>query len=163
MDHAFDAMGDAGCIGGEEARIETADTAGRGDRARDQEEAGWSGQQACFRKRLTGAFELLGLFNLAAEAEPGFLAGLADGGDRERTRPGSYNLRAALEQVGLEFGRDGSGDGNAVVRLVDAAAGENIFARHEHHLVVALADQDLRLVAGSVDQDQRRRVLRTKV
>ena len=37
--------------------------------------------------------------------------------------------------------------------------GKNIFARHEHHLVVALADQDLRLVAGAIDQDQRRRVL----
>jgi hypothetical protein len=39
-------MGDAGSIGGEEARIEAADAAGRGDRARDQEQAGRIGQQA---------------------------------------------------------------------------------------------------------------------
>src|SRR5439155_2051692 len=87
------------------------------------------------------------------------LAGFADGGDRERTRPGSCDLRTALEQVRLKLGGNGSGNGNAVVRLVDAAARENIFARHEYHLVVALADQHLRLLAGAVDQDQRRRVL----
>ena len=103
------------------------------------------------------------LVDLAAEAEPGFLAGLADRGDRERARAGRYDLRAALEQIGLELGGDRSGDRNAVVRLVDAAAGKNIFARHEHHLVVALADQHLRLVAGAIDQDQRRRVLRPKI
>ena len=75
-----------------------------------------------------------------------------------RAREGD-DLRTALEQVGLELAGNRSGDGNAVVGLVDAAAGKNIFARHEHHLVVALADQHLRLVAGAVDQDQRRRIL----
>jgi hypothetical protein len=140
MDHAFNAMGDAGSIRREEAGIEAADAAGRGDRARDQEQAGRIGQQARFRERLPGAFEFHGLVDLAAEAEPGFLAGLADRGDRERTRPGSYDLRAALEQIGLEFGGNRRGNGNAVVGLIDAAARENIFARHEHDVVVALAD-----------------------
>ncbi len=155
MDHAFDAMGDAGSICGEEARVEAADAAGRGDRARDQEQVGRIGQQARFRERLPGAVEFYGFFNLAAEAETGFLAGFADRGDRERPRAGRCDLRATLEQVGFELSGNRRGNRNAVVRLVDAAAGKNIFARHEHHFVVALADQNLRLVAGAVDQDQR--------
>ena len=74
-------------------------------------------------------------------------------------RPRRCDLRAALEQIGFELAGNRRGDGNAVVGLVDAAAGKNIFARHEHHLVVAFADQHLRLVAGAIDQDQRRGVL----
>jgi hypothetical protein len=40
MHHAFDSMRDGRGIGGEEARVETADAAGRGDRARNQEQPG---------------------------------------------------------------------------------------------------------------------------
>src|SRR3954471_11329326 len=122
MDHAFDAMGDAGSVCREEARIETADAAGRGDRARDQEQAGRVGQQACFRERFPGSLELRGLVDLAAEAEPGFLAGLADRSNRERTRSRWRDLRTALEQVGLELRRNRGGNGNAVVVFIDAAA-----------------------------------------
>src|SRR4029079_18137202 len=99
-----------------------------------------------------GAFELHRLLDSATEAEAGFLAGLADRRKRERPRPRKRDLRTALEQIGFELAGNRRGDGNAVIGLVDAAAGKNIFARHEHNLVVALADQDLRLLAGAIDQ-----------
>ena len=83
MDHALDAVRDGRRIGGEEARIKTANAAGRGDRARDQEQTGGIGQQTRFRKRFPGAVELGGFFDLAAEAETGLLAGLADCGNGE--------------------------------------------------------------------------------
>src|SRR6185312_9246197 len=43
------------------------------------------------------------------------------------------------------------------------AAGENEFSRHEHHLVVALAYQNLRRGGGTIDQDQRGGVHRAAV
>src|SRR6266699_755297 len=99
MDHALDAMGDRGRVRGEESRIETLDAAGRGDGARDQEQAGRIGQEACIRERLPWTVKLWtvklwtiklwtvklwtiklrrGAVGVAAEAEAGFLAGLAD-------------------------------------------------------------------------------------
>lgn len=58
MHHALDAMGDGGSIRGEETGVEAADPAGRGDGARDQEQAGGIGQQPRIRERLPGAREL---------------------------------------------------------------------------------------------------------
>src|SRR3954454_20637234 len=85
MDHALDAVGDRGGIRREEARIEALDAAGRGDGARDQEQAGGIGQEACIGKRLPGALELgRRTFGLAPEAEAGFFAGLADRGNCKR-------------------------------------------------------------------------------
>jgi len=163
MDHAFDAMGDSRSIRGEEARIKTPHAAGRGDSACDQEQAGRIRQQTGIGERFPGAIELYRLIDLAAQAETGFLAGLADGGVGERPRAAWRDLRTALEKIGLELIADRSRNGNAVVRLVDASARENILARHEHHIVVALADQNFWLVAGAIDQDQRRGILGPKV
>ena len=115
VDHAFDAMGDAGSISGEEAGVEAADAAGRGDRARDQEQARRIRQQARLRERLPGAFELDGFFDLASKAQPGLLAGFTDRGNRQRARAGWRDLRTTLQKVGLELRGNGSGDGNAVV------------------------------------------------
>src|SRR3954451_3669348 len=85
MDHALDAVGDRGSIRGEETRVEALDAAGRGDGARDQEQAGGIGQEACVCKRLPGALEL-GRFALsfAPEAEAGLLAGFPDRGNCKR-------------------------------------------------------------------------------
>jgi len=163
MNHALDAMGNRGGIGGEEAGVEAADAAGRGDRPRNQEQARRIGQQACIRERRPGAFQLDRLVYLAAEAEAGFLAGFADRCYRKRTRARSYDFGAALEQISFEFLGDRGGNGHAVVSLVEAAAGKHELARHEHHIVMALADQHLWLLAGTIDQDQRRRILRPKV
>ena len=85
-----------------------------------------------------------GPFSLAPEAQPGLLAGLADRGDRQRLGPRGRDLRAALQQVGLELPGNRRGHRNAVIGLVDTAAGKDELAGHEHDLVVALADQDLR-------------------
>ena len=66
-------------------------------------------------------------------------------------------LRAALGEIGFQLGGDGCCTRHAVIVLVDAAAGEDELSGHEHHLVVALADQDFR-TAAAIDQDQRRRI-----
>src|ERR1700687_5278497 len=50
MDDAFDTMGDRGGVSGEEPRVETPDTAGRGDCARDQKQARGVRKQASFGK-----------------------------------------------------------------------------------------------------------------
>ena len=156
MDHALDAMGDGGGIGGEEPGIEAADAAGRRDRARNQKQSGRIGQQAGLGKRLPCAFQgRRGAIALASEAEPGFFAGLADRGDRQRARARRRDLRAALEQVVFKRFRDWRCHGNAVVGFVDPAAGKDEFAGHEHHLVVALADQNFWRGGGAIDQDQR--------
>src|SRR5436190_14998328 len=158
MDHALDAVSDRGSVSREEAGVKTPDTTGRGDRARDQKKSGRVGQKARFRKRLPGAVELDGFVDPAAETKPGLLAGFADRRNRQRACPRRRDFWAALEQVGFELAGNRRCDGNAVVRLVDTAAGENILARHEHDVVMALADQDLWLVTGAIDQDQRRSV-----
>ena len=163
MDHALDTMRDGRRIGGEEAGVEAADTAGRGDRARDQEQAGRIGQQSCIGEWRPGAVELCLLLDLAAEAESGLFAGFADRRIGKRTRAAGRDLRAALQEIGFELRRDRGGDRHAVVGLVDAAAGENELAGHEHHLVVALADEHLRLGTGAIDQDQRRGILRPEI
>ncbi|OOQ90454.1 hypothetical protein PEBR_04025 [Penicillium brasilianum] len=155
-------MRDGRGIGGEEAGVEAADAARRGDRACDQEQARRIGQQARVGERRPRTVELGLLLDLAAEAEPGLFTGFADRGIGERARAAGRDLRAALQQIGFELRRDRRCDRHAVVGLVDAAAGEDEFARHEHHLVVTLADQHLRLGAGTVDQDQRRGVLGRK-
>ena len=54
MDDTLDTMGDRRSIGREEAGVIPPDAAGRGDRARNQEQAGWIGQEARFRKRRPG-------------------------------------------------------------------------------------------------------------
>ena len=162
MDHALDAMGDGGGIRGEEARVEAPDAAGRGDRARDQEQAGRIGQKAGIRERLPGAVELGRLaVGFAAEAKPGLLAGLADRGDRRATcaRPAEI-FGLPLSRFCFELFGDGSRDRHAIIRLVDAPAGKDELAGHEHHLVVALADQHFWDRAGAIDQDQRRRIPR---
>jgi len=84
MDHTLDAMGDRGGIRGEEAGVEALDAAGRGDGARDQEQARGVGQQARISEWLPRAFEPGRALGLAPEAEAGLLAGFADRGDRER-------------------------------------------------------------------------------
>ena len=118
MDHALDAVGDGGSVRREEAGIEAPDAAGRGDRARDQEQAGRIGQQAGIGKRLPGAFEFWRrAVDLAAEAEPGFLAGLADRGDRQRARARRRDLRAALEQIGFELLGDRAATGTRLSDL----------------------------------------------
>src|SRR5262245_49484841 len=107
MHHAFDAMRDGRGVRREEARIETLDAAGWRDGARNQEQAGRIGQEARIRKRFPGTFELWRrAFGPAPETEAGFLAGLADRGNRERLRARGYRLRAALEQIGFELRRD---------------------------------------------------------
>ena len=122
MDHAFDMMGDGGGIGGEKPCIEPPHPARWGDRAGNQEQAGGVGQQPGIGKRFPRAFE--GGSNaiaLAAETEPGFLAGLADRRDRQRACARRRDLRTALEQIGFELFRDRRGDGNAVVGCIDAS------------------------------------------
>src|SRR4030088_1509195 len=69
-------------------------------RTRDQKQAGRVGQEAGIGERLPGALQRRRhAVALAAEAKAGFLAGLADRGDRQRTRPRGCDLRTALEQV----------------------------------------------------------------
>ncbi len=149
-------MGDGGGVRGEEPRVEAPDPAGRGDRARDQEQPGRIGQEASIGKRLPRAGQCRHrAIDLAPETKTGFLAGLADRGDRERTRARWRDLRAALQEVCFKRFGDGCGHRNAAVGLVDAAAGKDEFAGHEHHLVVALADQDLWRCGAAIDQDQR--------
>src|SRR3954471_7891758 len=138
MDHALDAVRDRRGVSSKEAGIKTPDTAGRRDRARDQKKSGRVGQKARFRKRLPGAVELDGFVDLAAETKPGLFAGFADRCNCKRACPRGRDLWAALEQVGFELTGNWRCDGNTVVRLVDTAAGENILARHEHDVVMAL-------------------------
>src|SRR5207237_10117326 len=45
-----------------------------------------------------------------------------------------------------------------LIVLGDTAAGEDELSGHEHHLVVALADQDFWNGAAAIDQDQCRRI-----
>ena len=138
--------------------------AGRGDRARDQKQAGRIGQQAGVAERLPYAVEFWRRsIALAAEAKPGFLAGLADRGDRQRSRARRRRLRTAFHQIGFKFLRNRRRNRNAVIQLVDAAARKHEFAGHEHHLVVALADQDFWDCAGAIDQDQRRGIHRPAI
>ena len=88
MDHALDTMGDGRGIGGEKPRIEAPHPAGRGDGAGDQKQAGGVRQQPGFAERLPHAVEPgRHAIGLAAEAETGFLAGLAD--RRDSQRPGA--------------------------------------------------------------------------
>ena len=86
MHHAFDAMRDGRGIGGEEAGVEAADAARRGDRACDQEQARRIGQQARVGERRPRTVELGLLLDLAAEAEPGLFTGFADRGIGEGAR-----------------------------------------------------------------------------
>src|SRR5450631_3946427 len=65
------------------------------------------------------------------------------------------DLRTALHQIGFQRLRYGCGHRNAIVCLVDATAGKDEFAGHEHHLVVAFADQNFWGDGGAIDQDQR--------
>src|SRR4029077_1943734 len=107
-------------------------------------------------KRLPGAVELsldlsLGAIALAPQAEAGLLAGFADRGDRKRFRARGLDLRAALQQVRFELPWDRRRHRDAVVGLIDPAAGKDEFAGHEHHLVMPLADQTLRNRAAAVD------------
>ena len=95
----------------------------------------------------------------AAETEAGFLAGLADRGNRQRARARGGDLRTALQQIGLQRFRDRRRHWNAVVGFIDASAGKDEFAGHEHHLVVALANQDFRHGSAAIDQDQRGGIL----
>lgn len=132
--------------------------------ARDQEQAGGIRQQSRIRKRLPGAGKLRRLaLVLTPEAETGFLAGLADRGDRKRFCTRGFRLRAALEQIGLKLRRDRRRAGHAIVVLVDAATGEDELARHEHHLVVALADQDFWNGAAAINEDQGGSILWPKI
>src|SRR6202035_4032807 len=51
----------------------------------------------------------------------------------------------------------------AVVGLIDAAAGKDEFAGHEHHLVVSLADENFWDGGGAIDEDQRGGVYRAAI
>jgi len=100
-------------------------TRGRGDRACDQKQSGRVRQQAGLGKGFPWALECRRrAIALAPQTKPGFLAGFADRRDRQRARPRRRDLRAALHQVGFELLCDRGGDRNAVVGLVDAAAGK---------------------------------------
>src|ERR1700739_963431 len=104
MDYALDAVGDGGRIRGEESCVKTPDTAGRGDRTRNQEKAGRVGQQAGFAEWLPRSLEWWRFaFALAAETKPGFLAGFADRGDRQRSRARRRDFWAAFQEIGFEL------------------------------------------------------------
>ncbi len=157
-------MGDGRSVRGEEPGIEAPHAAGRGDGAGDQKQSGWVGQQAGLGERLPRAVEIRrGAIALAPETQAGFFAGLADRGDRQRSRARRRDLRTALQQIGFERAGNRRGNGNAVIRLVDTAAGKDELAGHEHHLVVALADQDFWDGGGAIDQDQRGGVNRSAI
>src|SRR5260370_21159627 len=140
MNDDSEPMGDARGIRCKEARIETPHAARWGDRAGNQKQSGWVGQQAGFGKWLPSAFERRHAVALAPETEAGFFAGLADRRDRQGACARWRDAGTALQQVGLERLRYGPGDGTAAVGFVDPAAGKNEFAGHKHHLVVAFAD-----------------------
>jgi hypothetical protein len=91
----------------------------------------------------------------------GFHAPSSAGAARARAR--WRDLRTAFQKIGFELFRNRRGNRNAVVCLVDAPAGKDEFAGHEHHLVVAFADQNLWSGGGTVDQDQRGGVLGTEI
>src|SRR3984957_12649019 len=164
MDYPLHALGDGGVIRGEKPCVEAAHAAGRRDGARDQKQSGRIGQQARLAEGLPRAFERRrSAIALAPEAETGFLTGLADRGDGKRACARGADLWAPLQQIFLERLRDRGCDGNAVVVLVNTAAGKDEFAGHEHHLVVAFADQHLRDGGGAIDQDQRGGVYRAAI
>ena len=163
MDDARHPVGDGGRVRGEKARVEALDAARRRDRTCDQVERGGIRQEARIAERLPASLELrLHVVRRLAEAKPGFLAGFADRGIGERARARCRNLRAALHQPSFKRGRDRRGHLDLVVLRIDAAAGKHERARHEHDVVVPLADQHLRLRLRPVDQDQRRCILRTE-
>ena len=164
MYDAFDPMCDSGHISGKKACIEPLDTAGWRDSAGDQKQAGRIGQQARIVECRPCAGQLLWrAFYLAAEAEPGFLAGFPDSGDGQRTRARRRGLRATLGEIGFELGRQRRGDRDLVVGLVDTATWKDVFAGHEHDIGVSFADQHFRDCSGAVDQHQGRGVARTLV
>ena len=64
-------------------------------------------------------------------------------------------LGLPFKQVGFQRLRNRGRHRHAAVSCIDAAAGKDEFAGHEHHLVVASADQHFWHCAGAIDQDQR--------
>src|SRR5205823_14141700 len=164
MDHSLDAMGYAGRVSREKSGIEAPHAARRGDSAGDQKQPGRVGQQACLAKRLPRACEVRrSIIARSPETKTGFFTGLANRGDCQRTSARGRDLGAALQKILLKRLWNGRSDGHAVIRPVDATAGKDEFAGHEHHVVVALADQNLWRGGATVDQDQRGGVHRAPI
>src|SRR5207237_10508567 len=127
-----------------------------GDRAGDQKQAGWVGQQSCLAKRLPRACEVRrSLIARSPETKACFFTGLADRGDCQRTSARGRDLGAALQKILFKRLWNGRSDGHAVIRPVDATAGKNEFAGHEHHVVVALARRNFWRGGATVDRDRR--------
>jgi len=128
------------------------------DRAGNRKQSGWIGQQAGLGKRAAMGLRDQGPAIAYCVRGKGRLSlGRADRGDRER--------RSAREAVilGLPLSRFlkapsiGAATGNAVVALSTRASPGRRNLTDEHHLVVALADQDLWVEknCGGSTRDQR--------
>src|SRR5437660_618839 len=65
-----------------------------------------------------------------------------------------------LHEARLGLAVERARDSHGLVGRIDPAAGEDEFARHEFMARVALAEQDFRYAARTVDEDQGCRVLR---
>ena len=150
-------MGDRRGVRGEEPGIEPPHAAGRGDRARNQEQPGRVGQQAGLAKRLPGAFERgRGAIALASEAKAGFLAGLADRGDRQRARPRRRDLRDCLSADWL---RAASGSARrpecGCLILSTRPPGKTNLPGMNTTLSWRLPTRTFGVAAAAIDQDQR--------
>ncbi len=106
-----------------------------------------SGSRPASANGFQGPSSFAVLLDLAAEAEARLLAGLADRRDsRAHVRGRRVDLRTALRAGWPRAPRViGAATGTRLSALSTRPPGKTILAGHEHHLVVALADQHFRL------------------
>ena len=164
MDHAFDAVGDGGGIGGEEPGIEAADAAGRGDRARDQEQAGGIGQQAGVaqtasrRRRVLPVSRPCGRGKARFPRRPRGSRRSASARARDGAIFGLPLIRLASSSFGI-----GAATGTRLSDLSTRPPGKTNLPGMNTTLSWRLPTSTFGLSPRAIDQDQRRGVLRPAI